>query len=727
MTTRDRTTAEPDALLLEEPAPSVVPDDPSGDRPGTTPATPGAPPRPRSSRLGMVAAFVVAVLVAAVLAAVHLTQGTADVGVLDLVRLLTGDGADQTLAVLVASRLPRLLAGLLLGVALGVAGAVLQSVARNPLASPDTLAVNAGAYLTVVAVAAFGVSVPFYLQSGLAFLGGLAAAGLVLVLARGGADGPTRLVLAGSAIMLALHSLTTVLLVLFEQETLGLFAWGSGSIVQSGTRTVSLATPVVVAGVLAALLLARRLDLLGLGDDAATVLGVDVRRTRVLAVLVAVLLAAIAVTVAGPVGFVGLAAPVVARLIARRVPGLGRHVLLLPFAAVVGVVVILGADVLLRVLLPGTTSIAVPTGIVTTVLGAVLLVWLARRLRDAGPGAQAARGALGRPRSRTAVVVVVAVLVLLVVAAAVAGLLLGDRVVLLGDVANWWNGVAGRQVDFVLDQRLPRVVAALLAGAALALAGTIVQAVCRNPLAEPGLLGVTSGAGLGAVAMILLVPGVGIWPMSAAAALGALAVFGLVYGLSYRRGLSSDRLVLIGIGAQAGVMALITLLIVVVAPWDANLALTWLSGSTYGRTLSQVLPVAIALLVVTPLAALHRRDLDVLALDEDTPRVLGIALDRTRLLLLGAAALLTAAAVCAVGVIAFVGLVAPHAARALVGARHGRVVPVAMLLGALLVSVADTLGRFVIAPDQIPAGLGTALLGAPYFVYLLWRGRGRSA
>jgi ferric hydroxamate transport system permease protein len=409
------------------------------------------------------------------------------------------------------------------------------------------------------------------------------------------------------------------------------------------------------------------------------------------------------------------------------VPGLGRHVLLLPFAAVVGVVVVLGADVLLRLVLPGTTSIAVPTGIVTSVLGAGLLVWLARRLRDAGPGARATRGALGRVRSRTTFLVVVGALAVLVVAATVAGLLLGDRLVLLGDVANWWSGVAGRQVSFVLDQRLPRVLAALLAGAALALAGTIVQAVCRNPLAEPGLLGVTSGAGLGAVTMILLVPGVGIWPMSAAAALGAFVVFGLVYGLSYRGGLSSDRLVLIGIGAQAGVTALITLVVVVVAPWDVNLALTWLSGSTYGRSLAQVLPVAIVLLVVTPLAAALRRDLDVLALDEDTPRVLGVTLDRTRLLLLSAAALLTAAAVCAVGVMAFVGLVAPHAARALVGARHGRVVPVAMLLGALLVSVADTLGRFVIAPAQIPAGLGTALLGAPYFVYLLWRSRGRGA
>lgn len=719
----ERTTTEPDTLLLEDPP--AVGGGQTGD--GETVGDGPAVPRPRTSRIGVGAAFTAVVLLAVVLAAVHLTQGTAAVGPLDLLRLLTGDGADQTAAVLVASRVPRLLAGILLGVALGVAGAVLQSVARNPLAAPDTLAVNAGSYLTVVTVAAFGVSVPFYLQGGLAFLGGLAAAGLVLVVARGGAEGPTRLVLAGSAITLALHSVTMLLLTLFTQETTGLFAWGSGSIVQSGTRTVALAAPVVAVGVAAALLLARRLDLLALGDDAATVLGIDVRRTRVVSVVVAVLLAAIAVTVAGPVGFVGLAAPVLARLVGRRVPGLGRHALLLPFAALTGVVVVLGADVLLRVLFPGTMSIAVPTGIVTTILGAGLLMWLARRLRDSGPGAQAARGTLGRPRSSRGVVVVVVVLTALVVAAAVAGLLLGDRVILLGDVANWWNGIAGRQVDFVLSQRVPRVLAALLAGAALALAGSVVQAVCRNPLAEPGLLGVTPGAGLGAVTLALLVPGVGIWPMAGAAAAGAFLVFGLVYALAYRGGLSSDRLVLIGIGAQAGVMALITLVVVVVAPWDVNLALTWLTGSTYGRTLEQLLPVVGALLLVTPIAALYRRELDVLALDEDTPRVLGVPLDRTRLLLLGSAALLTAAAACAAGALAFVGLVAPHMARALVGARHARVVPVAMLLGALLVSVADTLGRFVIAPAQIPAGIGTALLGAPYFVYLLWRGRSRSA
>jgi iron complex transport system permease protein len=136
-----------------------------------------------------------------------------------------------------------------------------------------------------------------------------------------------------------------------------------------------------------------------------------------------------------------------------------------------------------------------------------------------------------------------------------------------------------------------------------------------------------------------------------------------------------------------------------------------------------VAPVALALLVLTPVVVAARRELDLLAVDDDTPRVLGVPLERARLVALAAAAVLTSTAVSAVGVIGFVGLVAPHAARALAGGQHSRVLPVAALLGALLVSLADTLGRTVIAPAQIPAGLVTAMLGAPYFVWLLWRTR----
>ena len=164
-------------------------------------------------------------------------------------------------------------------------------------------------------------------------------------------------------------------------------------------------------------------------------------------------------------------------------------------------------------------------------------------------------------------------------------------------------------------------------------------------------------------------------------------------------------------------------MIVLTDPWNVGKALTWLSGSTYGRTFPQVAPVAVTLALAGPALWQAHRALDLLAVDEDTARVVGVPVDRARPVLLGVACLLTATAVCAVGVIAFVGLVAPHAARVLVGAQHRRVLPVAALLGALLVSVADTLGRTVIAPGQLPAGLLAALVGTPYFVWLLWRSR----
>lgn len=221
----------------------------------------------------------------------------------------------------------------------------------------------------------------------------------------------------------------------------------------------------------------------------------------------------------------------------------------------------------------------------------------------------------------------------------------------------------------------------------------------------------------------MAVPTAGIWLLSGVAAAAALATFSLVYLVSWRGGLSSDRLVLIGVGVSSATTAIITFVIVYTDPWNISLAMTWLSGSTYGRTLPQVIPVAVALLVLTPVIVWARRELDLLSLDDDIPRILGVRLERTRLIALGGAALMTAAAVSAIGVVGFVGLVAPHAARALVGGRHARMLPVAALLGAVLVSVADSLGRTLLAPAQIPAGLLTALIGAPYFVYLLWRTR----
>ncbi|MEI8411307.1 MULTISPECIES: iron ABC transporter permease [unclassified Kribbella] len=673
-------------------------------------------------RLRVASVFVIATVAVVLLAAVHLTQGASSVNAGDLLRLLVGQGTDNSANVLIASRLPRLLAGVLVGVALGFAGAGLQSLARNPLASPDTLGVNAGAYLAVVVVAAFGVSLPVLPAGGVAFLGGLAAAVLVLALSAGGSSGPTRLILAGSAVAMALAGVTTLLLLLYREETVGTFAWGAGTLVQTDLTAVTQMAPVVAVGIIGSLLLAPKLDILALGDDTASVLGVHVRRVRVLITLLTVLLSAAAVTVAGPVGFVGLVAPVLVRLIAPLVPGLLRHRVLLPMSGLAGVLVVLCADVVLRAVLGGQAGVEIPTGVMTMMVGAVVLVWLARRYRDSGPS-RTPGGASSGLRSRRTFWMVTGVLVVLLVVAGVLAMLAGDAFLRTGDIVNWINGRSGRAITYVLDQRFPRVVSAVLCGAALAIAGTTVQAVCRNPLAEPGILGITGGAGVGAVITLVLLPSASIWLLSGVAAVAALATFSLVYLVSWRGGLSSDRLVLIGVGVSSGATAIITLLIVATDPWNVSMAMTWLSGSTYGRTLPQVAPVAIALVILTPVIVHARRELDLLALDDDVPRILGVRLERTRLTALLCAALLTAAAVSAIGVVGFVGLVAPHAARALVGGRHNRILLVAALLGAILVSVADSLGRTLLAPAQIPAGLLTALIGAPYFVYLLWRTR----
>ncbi|MCC2269869.1 iron ABC transporter permease [Streptomyces sp. CT1-17] len=687
-----------------------------------TAATTGPAAGPKAvlaTRSGAAAVTAGIVLLVAVLAVVDLTQGTAAVGPSEVFRALTGRTDPDDASVIVASRLPRTAAGLLVGAVLGAAGAVLQAVSRNVLASPDTLAVNAGAYLALGVAGATGASLPMLASSGVAFAGGLAAAAVVLGLS-GLGTGTVRLVLAGTALTLGLHSMTQALILLFPEQTEGLYQWNQGSISQNGFDGVLQMLPIAAAGLAGLLLTARRVDALALGDDAARGLGVPVRATRVTVVVLAALLSAAAVTLAGPVGFVGLCAPALVRPLARRFRGFARSRTAMPAAALTGAALVLGSDVLLRALVGGDRAVAVPTGVVTSLVGAVFLVVMAVRLRDT-----AGAGAPDRLRvpSRAVFLATVAVLVAVLAGLVTAAVLVGDSKLLLGDVVNWADGRAGRTVSFVLDTRVPRVLAALGAGAALALAGTLVQAVTRNPLAEPNVLGVTGGGALGAVVLVTTVPAAGTWGVAGAAFAGSAVTAVLVFGLAARGGFRQNRLVLVGIGVASGTAALISLLIVLTDPFNANKALTWLSGSTYGRTMPDVLPVALALLAGLGVAVARRTELDLLSLDEDTPRLLGLRLAPGRLGFLVLSVVLSSTAVACAGTIGFVGLVAPHAARALVGRRHVRVVPVAVLLGAALVCAADLLGRTVIAPAQLGAGLMTAVVGTPYFLYLLVRSR----
>ncbi|MFD6289252.1 iron ABC transporter permease [Streptomyces sp. NPDC060205] len=694
----------------------------------SAPRKEAAPPRvERGGGLSGVAVLVLLLAVTVLVGMWHLTQGTSGVGVGDLVRYFAGERADDGGAavseILIGSRLPRLFAGVAVGFALGCAGALLQSVTHNALASPDTLAVTAGAYFTLTLVAAFGLAVPLWASGAVAFAGGLVAAALVLLLAgRAAGTTGTRLVLAGSATAMALDAASGMLLILFKQNTTGLFAWGSGSLAQLNIDASVRALPLVALVLCVALALSRRLDVMNLGDDAAATLGVPIRTTRVTAVLCAVLLTGTAVTLAGPIGFVGLGAPVLARLIAGRVRALRGHLLLVPAAGLLGALLILLADATLRAVQGADGAAAIPTGVPTALLGAVVIVVLALRLRDTGALRQPPHTRVAA-RSRRAYLLVVLGAVTLLAGAALVAVLAGSLWLRTGDIVLWAQSAAPGLIGQALDDRVPRVLAAILAGAALGLAGCVVQSAVRNPLAEPGVLGITAGAGLGAAGVVTSGLSGGRPLLIVVAVTAGLATFAVIALLSWRGGFLPDRFVLIGIGCGYGLSSVTTFLLLRADPYNTPRIFTWLSGTTYGRTFPDVVPVAVALALALPVLLALRERLDLLAVDEDTPRIVGVRPVRTRFAALAIAAVLAALSVVAVGVVGFVGLVAPHLARSLVGARHGRAIPVAMLLGGLLVCVADALGRTVVAPAQVPAGLMIALVGGPYFVWVLRKSR----
>lgn len=278
--------------------------------------------------------------------------------------------------------------------------------------------------------------------------------------------------------------------------------------------------------------------------------------------------------------------------------------------------------------------------------------------------------------------------------------------------------------DFVLwDYRFPRILIALMAGAGLGIAGALIQGVIRNPLAAPDVIGITQGAGLAATALLVIFPQIAFgWLVLAATAGGMVAAL-LVWKLAWRYRAEPARLALIGIALGTWLAALTDWLLVS-HPLDINAALVWLTGSLWGRGWEHVWLLLPGLILLIPVAMQMAYRLDLLALGDEVAEGLGIGVTRTRQLALLVAVLLSAISVAVCGTLSFVGLVAPHLARLLVGAEHRRMLPVAAGVGAMLVLVADMLARTLAPPLELPAGVLTALIGAPYFLFLLTRYKG---
>ncbi|MGP4039239.1 FecCD family ABC transporter permease [Gracilibacillus sp. D59] len=291
-----------------------------------------------------------------------------------------------------------------------------------------------------------------------------------------------------------------------------------------------------------------------------------------------------------------------------------------------------------------------------------------------------------------------------------------------------WKTMIGQGTDqnqlVLFDFRLPRMVIALLIGAGMAISGAILQGVTHNELADPGILGINSGAGFAVVLFMYLTQGsttshVFVLPLAALA--GATVAAILIYLISWKNGISPIRLILVGIGINAAFSALIIVYQLKMDPDNFTQATIWLSGNIAGTDWTYTLALLPWVLILLPITFYKAGTLDALHLGDETAQGLGTHVERERMFLLFIAVALAGASVAVGGAIAFLGLVIPHLARKLVGARHKHMLVISALLGALLLLVADTIGRNILAPSEIPVGLIVSLIGGCYFIYLLMK------
>ena len=271
----------------------------------------------------------------------------------------------------------------------------------------------------------------------------------------------------------------------------------------------------------------------------------------------------------------------------------------------------------------------------------------------------------------------------------------------------------------LMEYRLPRAVLAILLGGALAISGVLVQSVVRNPLASPDILGINNAAGLVAVSVLMLLPNLAFYWMPIFAFLGGVLSFVILWivcGFNFR----PIKMAIIGVALSA-LWAAISHYLMLTNPVEINTAMLWLTGSLWGRSWSYLNVVLPWLVVLLPLPFIFCRDLDTLGLGENKASTLGVTVNKVQISVLVLAVALSTTAVAICGPIAFLGLVAPHLARRLVGGRHRTLLPAALIIGALLLQLSDILARVIDPPTELPAGILTAIIGAPYFFYLLMR------
>lgn len=601
---------------------------------------------------------------------------------------------------------------LLAGGLLGFASLLLQQVLNNPLASDGTLGISSGAQAALFFVAILlpnGITVG---SSGVlgasvvALIGALLSLVLVVGLAWRKQFSPLLLILSGLVVNLYFGAFSSMMMLFYPEESRGLAQWGAGSLVQDNWQDVLWLSYQAVPLFAVVAWLIRPLSILSLNEENASSLGVPVMPLRLVGIVVSAYAVATVVSLVGMLGFVGLAAAVIVRQLAIR-SFAGQLV----GAFLLGALLLALTDTLLQ-LLQHWQGVYLPTGAVTAVLSSPLLLWLMFRTLKT----------TGRVRERTAVMpraVSPWLLPLLLAGLAVVVLL----ALLIGRGATGWQSLfamtSSELVGSLVELRLPRVFASLAVGILLAIAGVILQFLTKNPMASPELLGVSSGTAMGILAVLFVLP---FAPSASlfwvAGIFGAFIALLVLLMINQRNGMLPEKVLLTGLSLSA---LFDTLQRLVIASGDLRVSqlVAWLSGSTQHITANSAFGLVVFSLFALGGSLLFARWLALLNLSSVIAQSLGLTLHRTRLCLILMSALFTAVATLVIGPFSFIGLLVPHLARFLGGYKPVPQLLISACLGGIIMVFADWLGRQILFPYEVPAGLMATLIGGTYVLLMV--------
>tara|TARA_R110000868_G_scaffold243100_2_gene498898 strand:+ start:3403 stop:5388 length:1986 start_codon:yes stop_codon:yes gene_type:complete len=616
--------------------------------------------------------------------------------------LLAPDETDFDQILFHYSTLPRLIMGFLCGAGLALAGAAIQTVLRNPLAAPTTLGVGAGVEfaLTVFLLLAPAAAAPF--QEAVALTGGMLALGTVYLIAARRTNATLWLILAGMIVNLLLQSGTQIFLLFNEQYLQSVFMWGAGDLAQNGWESTIFVLPRVIIGMIAIFALSRPLDLLALGDDTASSLGAKVTLLRIVILGFAVFITASIISAVGMIGFVGLAIPA-----ALRIAGLTRSRDLMIYSLFAGGFALLCIDFIVRQM-NGIGGDILPTGAATALFGAPFIILILRKARIM-PGQQS------DDHHQDQQIISKNTLSLALFATLLAGIILSLFVSLNQNGLAFLNNAYG--FGDIITQRAERTFAAIICGAALAVSGTLIQRVGRNPLASPEITGVSSAT---ALAMIIALVFFGFGQRAELMMIGAAGgiVSLMVLLLLCRKFSHAPHYLLLNGLALTAILGALVRIALTRGGTQTSMLISWLAGTTYFTSMTEVMVVAGVTAVLLTVAIIARRPLELASFGADQATSLGLGINGFQFMIMLLAAILAASATLLVGPLSFVGLMAPHLARIAGYRLAGGHLLGAVLIGANVMMVAEWLARNLLYPQQLPTGLIAALIGTGYFLLL---------